>query len=286
VELNYKRCKRRPLRELGYDETWLQKLIQADPAILGLGENVVVVERERAQPTGGRIDFVLTDHEEEIRYEVELMLGPVDPSHIIRSIEYWDVERTRFPKREHRAVIVAEEITSRFFNVISILNRAVPIIAIQLEALEVDQSFTLHFTKVLDISELYGEEERVSGGEADRKEWENKVPPERMGLLDKLIKLVPDANGAKHVTYNQSHIAVGTSGRNFAWFHVRKDGWFAEFLMDTDQRADWIAKLTQRGILADSRDSAIRIRPLTDKALTENESLFRELLAQCEELSR
>jgi hypothetical protein len=42
------------------------------------------------------------------------MLGELDPSHIIRAIEYWDIERIRFPKRIHRAVIIAEEITSRF----------------------------------------------------------------------------------------------------------------------------------------------------------------------------
>ena len=54
------------------------------------------------------------------------MLGALDESHIIRTIEYWDVERQRFPTHDHRAVIVAEEITSRFFNVIRLLNRAVP----------------------------------------------------------------------------------------------------------------------------------------------------------------
>ena len=66
--------------------------------------------------------------EEHARYEVEIMLGTLDESHIIRTIEYWDIERQRFPSYEHVAVIVAEEITSRFFNVIGLLNRAVPII--------------------------------------------------------------------------------------------------------------------------------------------------------------
>ncbi len=65
-------------------------------------------------------------------YEVEVMLGRVDETHIIRSIEYWDIERRRWPTREHRAVIVAEEITTRFFNVIALFNRAIPMIAIKL----------------------------------------------------------------------------------------------------------------------------------------------------------
>ena len=55
------------------------------------------------------------------RYEVELQLGSTDETHIIRTIEYWDLERKRYPNYEHVAVIVAEDITTRFFNVISYL---------------------------------------------------------------------------------------------------------------------------------------------------------------------
>jgi hypothetical protein len=51
-------------------------------------------------------------------YEVEIMLGSTDESHIIRTIEYWDIEKRRFPSKDHKAVIVAEDITNRFFNVI------------------------------------------------------------------------------------------------------------------------------------------------------------------------
>ena len=30
-------------------------------------------------------------------YEVEVMLGETDPSHIIRCIEYWDIEKRKYP---------------------------------------------------------------------------------------------------------------------------------------------------------------------------------------------
>src|SRR2546422_5830940 len=93
----------------------------------------------------------------ETRYEIEIMLGETDPSHIIRTIEYWDMERQRYPTLEHRAVIVAEEITSRFFNVIRLLNRAVPIIGIQLSAFRVNDEIVLHFTRVLDTYEFGAE---------------------------------------------------------------------------------------------------------------------------------
>ena len=40
--------------------------------------------------------------------------------------------RKKYPQYEHIAVIIAEDITSRFLNVISLLNGNIPLIAIQL----------------------------------------------------------------------------------------------------------------------------------------------------------
>ncbi|MFN8263362.1 MAG: hypothetical protein U0T07_07560 [Chitinophagales bacterium] len=130
----------------------LQDRIEEDPSILGLGE-LDPIQRERKQSSGGRIDFLFLNNETETMYETEIQLGATDESHIIRTIEYWDIERRRFPSKDHRAVIVAEEITNRFFNVIALMNRSIPIIAIQLNAIKVDNKILLSFTKVLDIYE-------------------------------------------------------------------------------------------------------------------------------------
>ena len=102
-------------RELSVSERWLHEQLLADPTLLGLGE-VDVKDSERRQAAGGRLDLLLHDPETNTRYEVELQLGPTDESHIIRTIEYWDHERRRYPQYEHVAVIVAEDITARFFN--------------------------------------------------------------------------------------------------------------------------------------------------------------------------
>src|SRR5688572_19501298 len=100
------------------DEKWVQARIAEDPSILGLGD-VVLRDKERPQPRAGRLDLLLQEAESNRRYEVEVQLGPSDESHIIRTIEYWDIERRRYPQYEHTAVIIAEDITSRFLNVIS-----------------------------------------------------------------------------------------------------------------------------------------------------------------------
>ncbi|MCX5995969.1 MAG: hypothetical protein NTV59_08250, partial [Chloroflexi bacterium] len=106
-----------------YDEKWLQNRIEEDPSLLGLGD-LTVYKRERKQSTGGRIDFLLFNPETQTMYEIEIMLGATDESHIIRTIEYWDIERRRFPSRDHKAVLIAEEITNRFFNVIALMNKS------------------------------------------------------------------------------------------------------------------------------------------------------------------
>lgn len=120
------------------DERWVQDVIAEDPNLLGLGD-VVLKDRERMQKGAGRLDLLLQDAEGHGRYEVEIQLGATDPSHIIRTIEYWEMERKRYPQYDHTAVLIAEDITSRFLNVISLFNGSIPIIAIQMTAVEMGE---------------------------------------------------------------------------------------------------------------------------------------------------
>ncbi len=274
------------LRELGLDERWLQERITEDPSILGLGE-LTLIERERNQPAGGRIDFLLLDPEEETRYEVEVMLGTVDESHIIRTIEYWDVERARYPLLDHRAVIVAEEITNRFVNVISILNRAVPIIAIQMNAVRIDERFVLSFTKVLDVADLFSADEQASGEQVDRSYWEKRSNSTSLGVVDSLVSLVSASGHSPRVTYNKYHIAVGTSGRNFLWCHPRKNVTHChiEMLMNGEERTEWVRKLDEVGVVAGPRGNVMKLR-VTARELKDQQQLISELVIASENRSR
>ena len=87
MELTYMKGESKTLRELGYDEKWLHEKIADDPTVLGLGE-LRIIEHERSQPSGGRIDLLACDDEKDIWYEIEIMLGQLDENHIIRTIEY------------------------------------------------------------------------------------------------------------------------------------------------------------------------------------------------------
>ena len=77
--------------------------------------------------------------------------------------------RQRRPQFEHCAVIVAEEITARFFNILRLLNRAVPIIAVQLSAFRIDDNIVLHPVTVLNVVEEIADVDAIDQVEqADR----------------------------------------------------------------------------------------------------------------------
>ena len=153
------------------NERWMQDRIAEDPSILGLGD-VILKDKERIQPHAGRLDLLLQEAESSRRYEVEVQLGASDESHIIRTIEYWDIERKRYPQYEHTAVIVAEDITSRFLNVVSLFNGMIPLMAVQMNALKIGNQIGLMFTTVVDQLSLglVGEDEETQEV-TDRAYW-------------------------------------------------------------------------------------------------------------------
>jgi len=225
--LTYTKLEKVNLRD-HFDEKWLQAKIEEDPTLLGLGE-VEIVAKEKKQSTGGKIDFLLSDPEIGTMYEVEIQLGATDESHIIRTIEYWDIERRRFQSKDHKAVIVAEEITNRFFNVISLMNRSIPIIAIQLNAVKIEDKISLDFIKVLDIYEEPEDEIALASETVDRSYWQNKSNAKSIALMDDLITMMKELDGDPRVTYNKHHVALGTQKKNYAWFHPRKTEGYCHF---------------------------------------------------------
>jgi RecB family endonuclease NucS len=87
-----------PISKLdGISEKSIQEMIAEDPSIIGLGD-LVLKDKERIQPRAGRLDLLMQDPDTNRRYEIELQLGKTDESHIIRTIEYWDIEKKRYPQ--------------------------------------------------------------------------------------------------------------------------------------------------------------------------------------------
>ena len=213
-------------RHTDLNERWIQDRITEDPRILGLGD-LVVKDEERIQPGAGRLDLLLQDSDPESlqRYEVEIQLGDTDPSHIIRTIEYWDIERRRYPRYEHCAVIVAEKITGRFFNVISLFNGFIPLVAIQLQAVTVGDKIGLLFTKILDERHLgIFEKEDDGKDETDRAYWENKGSKKTVELADQMVEMVQTFAPGYELNFTKHYIGLAINGQanNFVEFRPQK----------------------------------------------------------------
>jgi hypothetical protein len=206
------------------NEKWVQDRIAEDPSILGLGD-VVLKDKERIQPRAGRLDLLLQEIEGNRRYEVEVQLGATDESHLIRTIEYWDIERKRYPQYEHTAVIVAEDITSRFLNVIGLFNGMIPLVAVQMSALKIGEQVGLVFTTVLDHMPLglIDEDEEVSET-TDRSYWEQRGSKQTVALADRLLELSKQHNAKLELKYNKFYIGLAKEGKptNFVIFRPTK----------------------------------------------------------------
>lgn len=202
------------------DERWVQERIAEEPGILGLGD-VILKDKERRQPRAGRLDLLLQDAESFQRYEVEVQLGATDESHIIRTIEYWDIERKRYPQYEHTAVIVAEDVTSRFLNVVGLFNGTIPLMAIQMNAFKNGDQFGLVFTTVVDQMSFGPVDEPE---EADRAYWEDRATKQTVAMADELLDLTKQCNDSLELKYNKHYIGLAKNGRpcNFFVVHPKK----------------------------------------------------------------
>lgn len=243
-------------RSSNLSEKWVQDQVADDPSLLGLGD-LVLKDKERLQPNAGRLDLLLQDPETLKRYETEIQLGPTDESHIIRTIEYWDIERKRYPQYEHAAVIVAEEITSRFLNVIQLFNGAIPLIALKMTAYKIGDEYALTFVKVLDEM-TYGlvDDDEPLAEPTDRVFWESKRGTKKtLATTDELLKLVNEVEPKATLRYNKHYIGLGVDGKafNFISFIPRKGHVIMAIKLPKTKEFD--EQLEQAGIETLSYDS-------------------------------
>lgn len=261
-----------------FDENWLKDRILDDPSILGLGD-VEVRAVERVLPKAGRLDLLMRDPETGKRYEVEIMLGDVDESHIIRVLEYWDVERKRYPQYDHCAVIVAEGITSRFLNVISLFNSAIPLIAIQLNAYTIEDNVFLTFTKVLDEIVLGDEEDEDIAAAATREYWENRASKESLTIADECLPILKEVKPELEFKYNKYYIGLAERGRPNNFVIIRAKKKFIRVEVRITDQTTWKSRLEEVGftVLGGTKQRARLIFTVTRGTVAKNRELLKGL---------
>ncbi len=260
------------------NEDMIQKYISDNPSVLGLGD-LTTIRREKTQPSKGRIDIMLQD-DDNTRFEVEVQLGATDPSHIIRTIEYWDIEKKRYPQYNHCAVIVAEEVNSRFMNVISLFNGTIPLIAIQMAAYKNDNDYVLTFTKVLDRISLATDEENFEP--TDRNYWENRSTSKIMSNVDSIFAFTGLPDKGYELKYNKFYIGISKEGyvRNFVEFKPKKN--FLYFIVKGDEDLDKIKSIESVGLEVkyDTKWKEYEIRIEKLEQFNKNKELLLSLLKE------
>jgi hypothetical protein len=207
--MNYVKSKPISPKLIGGEDK-IQEIIANDPSVIGLGSDLKWIEREKKVFGGGRLDILLAEPGNKTRYAVEIQLGNTDESHIIRTIEYWDLLERTNPTYDHVAVIVAEHLSGRFFNVIRLFHERIPLIAIQMMCIEVEGKATLAFTKVLDLSpEQSGlETESSSSGKEVEAGWRNYAGPKIMQVVDEIFALAKEIDKDLRLNFTQSYVAI------------------------------------------------------------------------------
>ena len=269
------------------NEKWLQAVIADDPGILGIGD-VVLKDKERAHIGAGRLDLLLQDADGHGRYEVEIQLGATDESHIIRTIEYWDIEKRKYPQYDHTAVIIAEDITSRFLNVVSLFNGFIPIMAIQVTAIEMPDGIGLLFTKILDTVRLgYLDDDEETSEPTDRGYWETKRGTKKtVALSDQILAMSRSFSPSAKLNYNKHYIGFMVEGRslNFAICRPQKNGMRLEIRLPQTADIDQKISESDMDILDyDKRWGSYRLK-LTDKEIESKSEVLTSLLKQAYEL--
>lgn len=262
------------------NEKWVQDRIAEDPAILGLGD-VILKDKERIHPKAGRLDLLFQDADANHRYEVEVQLGSTDESHIIRTIEYWDIERKRYPQYEHTAVIVAENVTARFLNVIGLFNGFIPLIAIQMSALKLNDQIGLFFTKVLDQMKLglVDEDEEIQET-TDRTYWVKRGSQITVEMCDRLLAKLKTHDPELELKYNKFYIGLAKNGQpwNFIVFRPKRNFLRLELKLPKSDETQEYLENAGLDVMEYTANGFYRIR-LTQGDLKDQENVLVKILA-------
>lgn len=184
-------------------------------------------------------------------------------------------------------MIVAEDITSRFLNVISLFNSAIPMIAIQMNAFAIGDQVALVFNTVLnELSRGVEDEEDAEPEErADRAYWEARVGKEILSVLDRLFEIVHQWDPAFELQYLKGRINVAKNGApvKFLAFRPKRQWLRLETRLPQSEETD--RQLESAGLdLMPYKWNKYRIR-LTKADASKHEALLTDLMRRSYESS-
>ena len=196
------------------------------------------------------------------------------------------IERRRYPQYEHCAVIVAENVTGRFLNVIGLFNGFIPLIAIQVHAVSVEDKIGLVFTRVLDeLPVALIEEEEEAQEPTDRAYWESKGSAHTVKLADKMLNMIRNFAPGYELKYNKHYIGLAKNGRPNNFVNLKPQKSALRFELSLPQTDETSGQLEERDLEVLGYDRHWRhykIR-LSSEDISTHEDLLTQLMREAHE---
>lgn len=145
--------------------------------------------------------------------------------------------------------MIAEDVTSRFLNVISLFNGLAPFIAIQIQALRFGENVTLVFTKVMDeLSRgLVDDDEDAEAAPTDRSYWEQRATKQTVAIADDLLAIVRKFDPSLILKYNKFYIGLSREGQPYNFITIRPRKSHIVLELKLPENDDITAKIDQAG---------------------------------------
>lgn len=264
------------------NEAAVQSFIFSNPGVLGLGK-LRPIMREKEQSSGGRIEVLLSDDDNNRRFEVEVQLGDLNPDHLVRTIEYWSVEKQRYPQYDHCAVLIAEDVSDRMMNVLAVLNGNIPLVVIKLSAFVIDdQTIQLAFTTIINRLSL-GTDEEENATPTDREYWESASSKKVMDIIDLIHQDIAKYAVEYELQYKKQFIGLGKDGvsKNFIFFVPRRAFLYIRFKMDMN--GNLMEEAQTDGMEIEYKNGCYQIRINNESDYSSHKAVFDKFIRRAAE---
>lgn len=237
----------------GYSEDWLERQITKNPAMLGLTDGKLeVVRTQLRQDKERRLDLLLKAPDEGTYYSVELMLGELNASHLVRTVDYWLRNKDAIADKdwEHVPVVVAERISETGWRrVARWLADVSPLIAIELRAISVDSRLAVQCFTVFDGRDHQEELDiQVPQVELGPDYWVKKASEKTVAVAQDVGSILPKIDSKLRLSYKQEFIGVMAQNRpaNFVTFNPKKS--FVRARVTVTESETWAKRLKKAGV--------------------------------------
>ena len=131
-------------------------------------------------------------------------------------------------------------------------NGFIPLIAIQVKAIQIDNKISLFFTKVLDETKFELLEKDSVSEPTDKDYWEKRATKDSVKLAEKIMEALGDITSGYNLKYNKHYIGLSKNNvaNNFIAFVPRKSVVLLHIRLDKTDEIDALLEDSDLDILA------------------------------------